>query len=78
MAEFRGLRSEMPGDALVEPALDLGSEIENFDGHGSRPSNSRGLRSTRPDASRDASIGVLSMDIAYLADRFQYLSFNIL
>jgi hypothetical protein len=41
--EFRGLSLEMAGNPLVEPALELGGQIEDFDGHGLGPSSSQKL-----------------------------------
>jgi hypothetical protein len=42
-AEFCGLRLEMASDLLVQPALELGSEVKDFRGHGLSPSSSQKL-----------------------------------
>jgi hypothetical protein len=34
MGKFRSLRCKVAGDALVDPALDLGGQIKDFDSHG--------------------------------------------
>ena len=63
----------MAGDLLIEPQLDLGSQMKNFYGHGEvlvlGPGSPVGSGLT-PQAS--ASPG----NIGNPADRFQYLSFN--
>jgi hypothetical protein len=41
--EFRGLLFEMPGNLLVEPALESGGEVKDFEGHGFGPSSSQKL-----------------------------------
>jgi hypothetical protein len=76
MVELRGLGCKMAGDALVEPALDLGGQIKNFDGHGVVLFKSGFVAAWSPNP-HDAYIGVRAY-IAYLDDIFQYLSVNIL
>jgi hypothetical protein len=61
----------MAGHADVEPAMDLSGQIEEFDSHGSSPLEVPGLNQG------DAITAAPDSDIAYLTDRFQYLSFNI-
>jgi hypothetical protein len=59
LGELCGLGGKVAGNALVEPALELGGQIKNFDGHGGSPfANPLGLPVDRPNASRDASISV--------------------
>jgi hypothetical protein len=38
-----GLRGKMASDASVEPALDLGTQMKNFDSHGGSPLHNTGL-----------------------------------
>jgi hypothetical protein len=68
-----GLCGEVAGDAGIEPALDLGGQLENFDSHGGRPLEVPAFGvETRVTPNR----GVKG-NIGHLADRFQYLSVNI-
>ena len=62
------------GMERVDPLLDLGSEMKNFDGHGFGPR-------TLPGAA-GATLGMTPRErrrelCGPPADRFQYLSFNI-
>jgi hypothetical protein len=71
-----GLLGKITGDASIEPALDLGGQIENFDRHGGIPLQ---IRRFAPDWAanlRDASTRGVECNIGYLGDRFQYLSVN--
>jgi hypothetical protein len=75
VGKFRSLRGKVAGYALVDPALDLGGQIKDFDRHGSSPLQVRGWRLIgqnhgTPETGDKA-------DIACLDDRFQYLSVNI-
>jgi hypothetical protein len=76
MGKFRSLRRKVAGNALVDPELDLGGQIKDFDRHGSVLFKSVGKRPTGRQTHGTPDTGDLS-DIAYLADRFQYLSFNV-
>src|ERR1700722_4470727 len=70
------LRGKVTGDALIEPALELGGQVKKFDSHGKVPCKSPTL-GRMADGLGDASFSASSLYIAYLADRFQYLSVNI-
>jgi hypothetical protein len=84
--ELCGLRREMTRNLRIEPALDLRTQLKNFDdSHGSRPFD----QATRRSVSRRADVtsrpesrplvGITSNSfLAYRDDRFQYLSVNIL
>lgn len=89
--EAGGLRLEMAGDLLVEPALQLGGQGKDFDGHGFKSFRVSVSPFERPASFRDSGLFVFVMirpksgdgpcllskvDIAYLADRFQYLLVN--
>jgi hypothetical protein len=66
----------MASDSPVDPALDLGTQLKNFDGHGDSPFSIPGsLRiggraQATPHQWRQS-------EYAHLTDRFQYLSVNI-
>jgi hypothetical protein len=68
-----GLGSQMAGNALVQPALDLGGQMNEMGRHNGSPLQVPGPRANEPG---DARVPASAMDIACLADRFQYLSFN--
>jgi hypothetical protein len=44
VGKFRSLRRKVAGDALVDPAVDLGGQIKDFDRHGGSPLQVRGRR----------------------------------
>jgi hypothetical protein len=44
VGKFRSLGRKMAGNALVDPALDLGGQIKDFDRHGGGPLQVRGWR----------------------------------
>jgi hypothetical protein len=44
MGKFRSLSCKVAGNALVDPALDLGGEVKDFDRHGGSPLQVRGWR----------------------------------
>ena len=71
-----GLFGQMTGDAGIEPTLDLGSEVKDFDSHGktSYKSPERAAMGWRVQVTPCNGV---EMYIAYPADRFQYMSFNI-
>ena len=68
-----GLGGQMAGDALVEPALDLGSQMNELGSHNDSPLQVPGFQMNEPG---DARVLASAMDIARPADRFQYLSVN--
>ncbi|WP_324420571.1 hypothetical protein [Bradyrhizobium sp.] len=68
-----GLGRQVTGDALVEPALNLGSQMNKLGSHNDSPLQVPG---SKPDEPGDARIPASAMDIACPADRFQYLSVN--
>jgi hypothetical protein len=68
-----GLGGQMTGDALVEPALNSGSQMNELGSHNDSPLQVPGFQMNGPG---DARIPASAMDIACLADRFQYLSVN--
>jgi hypothetical protein len=76
MGKFRSLRRKVTGNALVDPALDLGGQIKDFDSHGGVLFKSGGKRPIGRQTHGTPDTGDLS-DIAHLADRFQYLSVNV-
>jgi hypothetical protein len=47
VGKFRSLGCKVAGDALVDPALDLGGEVKDFDRHGGSPLKVRGGRLAR-------------------------------
>jgi hypothetical protein len=76
MGQPVGMLGKITGHAGIEPALDLGGQIEDFDGHGGIPLQ---IRMSAPDWAmnlRDASTRGVGCNIGYLADRFQYLLVN--
>jgi hypothetical protein len=75
MGQPVGLFGKIMRDASIEPALDLGGQIENFDGHGGISLQFRWLAPNRLGL-RDAPTRGVNGNIGYLADRFQYLSVN--
>ena len=68
-----GLGGQVTGYALVEPALDLGGQMNEMGRHNSSPLQVPGLKTVKPGRRL---IFASAMDIACLADRFQYLSVN--
>ena len=67
-----GLGRQMAGNALVEPALDSGSQMNELGSHNDRPLQVP----AQMNGPSDARVPASAMDIACLADRFQYLSVN--
>jgi hypothetical protein len=68
-----GLGGQMTGDALIEPALDLSGQLNDVGSHGE-------VLCKCPAQSQQAGrrpIMASAMDIASLADRYQYLSINV-
>jgi hypothetical protein len=66
----------MAGHLGVQPALDLCRQMNDFDGHGLSPLQVPGPIANEPGVTP---LSVASKkDIARPADRFQYLSFNVL
>src|ERR1700687_2419548 len=65
------LRFKVAGHTDVEPAMDLSGQIKEFDSHGSSPLEVPG------SSQGDTISAAPGWDIVHLADRFQYLSFNI-
>jgi hypothetical protein len=76
MGKFRGLRGKVAGDALVDPALDLGSQIKDFESHGGVLIKSEGKRPIGRQTHGTPNTGD-PPDIAHRDDRFQYLSVNV-
>jgi hypothetical protein len=76
MGQPVGLLGKIMGDASIEPALDLGGQIENLDGHGGIPLHFRRL--APPSGGKPAGHPTRGVEcnIGHLADRFQYLSVN--
>jgi hypothetical protein len=74
--ESLGLFGEMLGNPPVEPALDLGGQVQNFVCHGEVLFRTL-LPPVRPSRGTPLSFGV-TINIGHLTDRFQYLSFNIM
>ena len=68
-----GLGGQMTGNALVEPVLDLGGQMNEMGSHSVVLCKVPGLKTSEPGQHL---ILVSAMDIACLADRFQYLSVN--
>ena len=67
---------QMAGHLGVQPALELGGQMNDFDGHGLSPLQVPRLSASEP---RVTPLSVASKkDIACLADRFQYLSVSFL
>ena len=67
-----GLGGQMTGNALVEPALDLGGQMNDMGRHSV-------VLCKYPAQNHQAGLRLIpasAMDIACLADRFQYLSVN--
>ena len=76
MGQPVGLLGKIMGHASIEPALDLGGQIKDFDGHGGIPLQFRWLKPVRAVNLRDAPTRGVEGNIGHLADRFQYLSVN--
>jgi hypothetical protein len=76
VGKFRSLGCKVAGDALVDPALDLGGQVKDFGRHGGSPLEVRGRRLIGRQTTGRLNIGDKA-DIARLDDRFQYLSVNI-
>jgi hypothetical protein len=68
-----GLGGQMTGNALVEPALDLSSQLNEMGSHNDSPLQVPGSKPIEPG---DAQVPASTIDIASLADRFQYLLVN--
>ena len=80
MAQLGSLSREMAGDLNIKPVLNLGSQMKDLDGHNGIPLQFRGPPNQPADPSEAESRYPdfdLTIYIAYLADRFQYLSVNI-
>lgn len=82
--QLRGLCRKMTRNLRIEPALDLRTDLKNFDdSHGSRPFDQATRRSIcrRADVTlrlqSRLAVSRLNTLIAYRDDRFQYLSVNI-
>jgi hypothetical protein len=75
VAELGSLGLKVTGDADVEPAMELGGQIKQFDSHSlvlfKVPAQSS------PTASQVTLRLGVEINILYLADRFQYLSVNV-
>ena len=75
------LRREVTGNLQIEPVLDLCRQMDDFDRHSVSPYQVPGLavgsHGDRPNEARGRLILASNMDIAHLADRFQYLSVRI-
>jgi hypothetical protein len=56
MGQPVGLRGKITGDASIEPTLDLGGQIKNFDGHGGIPLRFRRLEPVRAANLRDTQL----------------------
>jgi hypothetical protein len=65
------------GNPGIEPALDLLGKVKNLDRHGEILCKSAGPRSIGRGPKVTPRNSVNGDIIAYLADRFQYLSVNI-
>ena len=76
MGKFRSLRGKVAGHALVDPTLDLCGEVKDFDSHSSVLCKSGGGRLIGRQTHGTPDTGD-EVDIAHLADRFQYLSVNV-
>ena len=80
MAQLGGLGRKMAGDLNIKPILNLGSQMKDFYSHNRIPLQFRGPPN-QPAGARTPKSEILDLgatvDIAYLADRFQYLSVNI-
>jgi hypothetical protein len=69
-----GLRGEMASHADVEPLLDLGGQMKDFDSHGGSPLQ---IPDSRRAAGEPGDATGVGSHIGYRADRLQYLSVNI-
>jgi hypothetical protein len=70
-----GLGGKVTGYAHIKPALDLGGQIKNLDGHGEVPRTVPGFPPLRFAGAGASKVAPCS-NIGLLADRFQYLLFN--
>ena len=81
MVQLGSLGRKMAGDLNIKPVLNLGSQMKDFYRHNGIPLQFRGppkptSRAQATPKSRYPDFSV-EMYLAYLADRFQYLSVNI-
>jgi hypothetical protein len=76
MGQPVGLLGKIMGHASIEPALDLGRQIKNFDGHGGIPLRFRRFASVSGGKPAGRRNSWRRCNIGHLADRFQYLSVN--
>ena len=78
MAEHGSLRGKITGHVEVEPAMDLGGQGKDFGSHGSTSCKNPRLVAHSANESGLRLINGVELYIAHRADRFQYLSVNIL